>query len=316
MKTFQPYLILAITLLSLSPLTIISEANQDKKQSKSDEAPPSAKTKTPTVKKTGAINKSPGGGAWDGAYELQTDHFTIHIDVPEEDGIKVAQNMEYLLDTMCTVLSMDKSKWGERKPCYLFKGIEKFRQVRSSVGGPGMAVHGWANSNPPALYCYVNGRGYAGLYWTYLHEGCHLILDALVGDKTPKSSADFWVVEGIACYMGSLKNMGDGTFIFGKENHSLLKKTCENKKERIAEMISWNESRFYGQPDRGNYYVVGYGVCHYLFNAENGKHRNRFGEYIKIIYQGGGTVGLFEKTIGISPNDLQEKLKGYIKELK
>ncbi|OHB69915.1 MAG: hypothetical protein A2W23_06120 [Planctomycetes bacterium RBG_16_43_13] len=411
MKTFRLYLMLTITLLALSPFTIPSEAYQDKKQSKFDEAyqqanklydeqkykdaaefykkastssgakdedkaaalyrlsccyallndktkaidslkqavskgfkdadqissekafdtikedetfkkilkgitpPPSAKAKTPTVKKIGAINKSPGGGAWDGAYELQTDHFTIHIDVPEEDGIKAAQNLEYLLDTMCKVLNMDKSKWTERKPCYLFKDIKKFQQVRNSVGGPGMAVHGWADSSGK-LYCYVNGRGYAGLYWTYLHEGCHLILNVLLGDNTPKNSADYWVVEGIACYMGSLKNKGDGTFTFGKENHSMLKKTYENKKEQVAEMISWNEAKFYGKPDRGNYYVVGYGVCHYLFNVESGRYKNRFGEYIKTIYQGGGSAGVFEKTIGISPKDIQEKLKGYIKELK
>jgi len=263
------------------------------------------------VEKTKVINKSPGGDPWENAYELQTDHYIIHIDIPEEDAIKVAQNLEYLLEVMCRVFKLDIKRWGNKKNCFLFKDIEKFRQVRDKLNVFTSAVHGYVAGSD--LYCFVRGRGYGGLYWTYLHEGCHLVFGSLVGMNS--SGSDFWVVEGIACYMGSLKMELDGSFVFGQENHTMLKQFYQRNGDKVAQMVSWDRNTLYSQPNRGGYYIIGYGVCHYLFNIEQGRYKKRFGEYVRLIHQSRGKKNTFEETIGFSLGELQERVKEYVKQL-
>ncbi|OHB76357.1 MAG: hypothetical protein A2Z34_01995 [Planctomycetes bacterium RBG_16_59_8] len=263
------------------------------------------------VKKIGAVSETIGKAPWNNAYELQTDHFIVHIDIPEKEGIEVARKLEYLLLVMADVFQLDMSKWKGKKNCYLFNDINKFREVRDRIKGPQQAVHGYATDS--MLICYVRGRGYGNLYWTYLHEGCHLNFNAIFGSQ--RYNSNYWAIEGIACYMGSLKTKPDGSFAFGEEDHKMLKKAYEGYGSKIAEMISWGYDQFVFRSDRGTYYVVGYGACHYFFNAEGGKHKTKFGQYIKLVHSGQAKPGSFKEVTGMEPSQAQEAIVKHVSQI-
>jgi tetratricopeptide (TPR) repeat protein len=293
-----------------------SSLKEDKEFTKITKELPVYKLNDPAgikVEKIGLVEKSPGGDKWENAYELQSAHFIVQIDVPETDGIKVVQNLEYLLEVMCKIFRLDIKKWGGKKSCFLFKDIKKFEDVRDKINGPKFAVHGWANDKE--LYCFVLGRGYCGLYQTYLHEICHMVFTALLSNNYSGTKPEFWVVEGIACYMGSVRLDDNNAFVLGKENNSMLKDLYKEKGGEICAMMPWSQNEFYSKRDRGAYYVLGYGICHYFFNNKDMRLKKRFGEYIKQIHLGKGSPNFFETTIGITPADLQEKLKDYISQL-
>lgn len=294
MKKVVPAFVTAFAIVSLFPSLVAAEE------------------KPANIKKTGPVAKTPGGLPWENAFEFQTDHYTIHIDIPEAEAMKVAKTMEHLLTAMCEVFNLDIKQWGNRKNCYFFNDINKFRQVRDAIKGPQTAVHGYVSETN--LYCYVKGRGYANLYWTYLHEGCHLNFNALLGAQ--RYNSNYWAVEAIACYMGSLKMKEDGSFVFGEEDHGGLKKATDQYKDKLGEMVPWGYDQFVYRKDRGTYYVLGYGVCHYLFNGEGGKHKKKFGEYIKTVQGGKAKPGSFQEIVGMSPADLQKSAVPYIQNLR
>lgn len=290
------------------PLTSGSPAKQKVEAGFTAKSKPKIKTESTikgknTVKKIGPIDTGPAGKPWNGAYTLETEYYVIHIDLPEEKGREAAKHMEYQLHAMAEMLDFDLNAWAEEKPqCYLFQDLEKFEKVRDAMKGPESAIHGYVRNN--TLYCYAQGRGYGGLYLSYLHGSAQLALGALTGRTLAKKKHNVWVVEGIACYLGSMR-INEDKPSFGRENHNILKEVIQEFGKHTAKMVTWGHAEFYNR-DQGAYYMLGYTACRYLMRPGGAKDGKSLGTYIKLVYNDTDKKNSFEQVLGMTPARLQE----------
>ncbi|MBI4833630.1 MAG: hypothetical protein HY811_02265 [Planctomycetes bacterium] len=267
------------------------------------------------VTKTKKLEKDLANDPWEEAYELETEHFRIALDLPEKDGIALAQQMEYLLETICRVFKFDKALWKKvKRNCYLFKDLEHFKNIRDKTNGDKGAAGGYVGGETLVACSTVHGYGFLDLI--PLHESTHLIMNVMLAGGNRGINKNFWAVEAIAVYMGSMKDEGNNKFSFGNAPLWELKKVFKERGNEVADLIDWDKQTLYSGANKSNAFILSYGVCHYLFNAERKRYRNSFCEYIKLVYKKATIDKSFEDMVGITPKELQEKVTAHIDSLK
>lgn len=275
-------------------LSVSFQGNKEKQNNPKDPAP-----------KIAPIDKDPAGGSWPNAYEITTAHYQFQTDLPKEEGLKCVAELEKLVSFLAKELKFDPKPAESNKFLYYgFRDLQKFQEVRNRIGTRGIygvVVKGKA-------YCYMKGRGFANLYWVYLHEGTHQILDRFFARGECRKDCyhvrpGYWVVEGFACFTGSLKVAGENDFTVGVENHAPLKSLNYQGIDLNSYVRSAQEAIIANQ---GPNYLLGYLLCHYLYFADNGKYRSKFFQYVKDIHSEKGEKDTFEKTIGDQASNLKE----------
>lgn len=151
---------------------------------------------------------------------------------------------------------------------------------------------------------------------TVLHEGTHQLFSESRGPASLVGrEANFWIVEGIACYMESLVRQGDRLRIGGRDAGRF--RDARYRLETgyhipLAELTGWGIQRFQSQADLRPLYSESAGLAHFLMHYDAGRYRQPLVDYLQAIYTQRDTPQTLSQLTGTAYRQLDKEYRGFL----
>lgn len=273
------------------------------------------------------------------AWEVRTEHFLVRTNYSLERGVEIANRLEEYHDFLTnTLVGFFQSKEQLQK---LFSSASS---VRRAAKKPPHVVHYYRTRDEyiAKLQPRVPGIGVSTGYYdhgerishfynteeaaddtTLIHEATHQIMY----ESTPKQRhisprSDFWVTEGIACYMESYKVSNDGQQSVGDPGYirfqaARYRRLVEDYYLPFMQFASMGQVPFQSHAEIARNYSQAAGVTHFLMHANNGQYRDALVEHLSQLYSAndsirGNAATLLELT-GMSAAEFDQSYADYCK---
>ena len=273
------------------------------------------------------------------AWEIETDHFLVKTNVSHERGVELAVLLEGFHDWF-------KRTYPEffTTPQQLNDALKRGAGRRGPVRRKPFVVHFYRTKedyvarlikkNPQIEITngiYMPDERISHFFYdpdsdtesSLYHEATHQILFEL--QAVPHEialDANFWVVEGLACYMESFRQK-DGKVTVGTPSnvrfywaqHRLVD---ENFYAPLGQLAPMGRVRFQNSIKLRELYSQSSGLTHFLLHYNGGLYRDALIEYVLGIYgppPRRGTIPGLDQLTGVKYTDLDLQYRGYIKEL-
>jgi len=247
---------------------------------------------------------------WDDAWDFKSDHYSLKANIPFKKALETLKNLEYFYDVVVNI----------------FYGIEGFSTQNCRIFnvyylknlGEFISVTGQKDS-----LGYFNRFSKTAYVWEFeknvneirqrgsteqeilFHEGTHQLLELIMNSYNSPDAPNYWVVEGIACYFETLRNI-KGTAVFGNKIARFFEcKDNVNKKNyrHLKDFVKLTHDEI--EADSNNH-AQALGLT--LYFMKHKKYQLRFLEYIIQVYQTGGNLESdFEGFMSIDNIDTIEK---------
>jgi hypothetical protein len=247
---------------------------------------------------------------WDDAWDFKSDHYLLKANIPFKKSLETLKNLEYLYNVFVNI----------------FYGIEGFSAQNCRIFnvyyiknlGEFISVTGQKDS-----LGYFNRFSRIAYVWEFeknvneikqrgsteqeilFHEGTHQLLELIMNSYNSPDAPNYWVVEGVACYFETLRNIR-GTPVFGNRIARFFEcKDNVNKRnyKHLKDFVKLNHDEI--EADSANH-AQALGLT--LFFMKHKKYQLRFLEYIIKVYQTGGKLeNNFEEFMRIDNIDTIEK---------
>jgi hypothetical protein len=150
------------------------------------------------------------------------------------------------------------------------------------------------------------------------HEGTHQILaERFFDKKMPVFRNNFWVIEGIALFMETLKvedqsyRVGD---ILANRLYSAKKYRFEHGyKLPVQQLTAMNRRDIQWSADLQRIYSQSATLVHWLMFAEEGRYREALFELLRQTYEGSAVPGTLSQLTGLSYEELDKKYEEFLK---
>ncbi len=139
---------------------------------------------------------------------------------------------------------------------------------------------------------------------TLLHEATHQLFHE-TRPVAPQvgQAANFWIIEGVALLMETLRQEGDWLLLGGWEDQRIqaarYRLLEENFYVPLAEFCSYGMEKFQSNPRIATLYSQAAGLTHFLVFYDGGRYRDALIEYLRAVYSGRddpGTLARLTKT--------------------
>ena len=126
---------------------------------------------------------------------------------------------------------------------------------------------------------------------TLLHEATHqLFSESRRTSEHVAASDNFWIIEGIAMYMESLRSEGEYYVVGGSDDIRFENAIDEALREQfyipLELLVEFGRPHFQKFPKLQELYAQSAGLTHFLMHAENGAFRDAAVNYLRLIYDG------------------------------
>ncbi len=276
------------------------------------------------------------------AWEVRTDHYLIKTNHSLERGVELGKALESFHRSFYqTFASFFNTPEQMRK---LFEGVGSsssrgsidrpyvvhfYRQKEEYVSRlvkryPQISItNGLYEPNDRVVYFYENPE-YDSLD-TLFHEATHqLFAESRAKYRPIAQRANFWIVEGIACYMESFNgsdaeqsSLGNPQHIrFDAARYQLLNR---NYYLPLAEFASMGMNAFQGHRSIAANYSQASGLSHFFMHYEGGRYRDALIEHLSQIYRAdvrrNQVAQSLESLIGVPFAELDRQYHDYITEM-
>lgn len=257
-------------------------------------------------------------------WEIESEHFTIKTNTSREEGVQLSRKLEIFHDWMKANFASffdtpkDLAERFEqttsrrrtvRKPMkiHLYADRNEYEQTVRALANPGFVNNGLYWEDTATCYLY---RSEDGKLDTAYHEATHQILDiATLKDRFRAlqkarminrraagqrwvigRNRNFWVLEGIGCYMESFHIQDGGMIQVGDPMHirflgaqqRLLK---DNFYVDLRSLSSLGRDTFRSHPNHTQLYTQGSGLVHFLMHYEGGIYRDALIQLLHDMYR-------------------------------
>lgn len=279
------------------------------------------------------------------AWVVDTDHFEIRTNYSQERGVELGVLLEefhrYFRREFAAVFDspqqmtrlFDSGVSGRRPPPVLhqihyYQSRQEFI-LRLREKQPGIEIsNGLYLPSERTTFSFYSEDAEVSNEETLLHEVTHQLLSE--SQRTPPSvgvDANFWIVEGIACYLESFEVQENGNVRVGDPRHVRI----ENARGRLLTMnffiplrqfvaLGMNEFQHPSDGDtlRG-YYSQAAGLTHFFMHYEGGVYRDALIEHLAQIYSPSARVRAkpdsLEKLTGVPIDTLDRQYHSYLTEM-
>lgn len=275
---------------------------------------------------------------WLNAWEIKTEHYLVKTNHSLERGVDLAKKLEDFHGLFFQMMSGFFNSSAEVKQ--LFAGssgriatpknvVHYYRTRREYI-----AVLKPETTQPIEITrgIYFPRNKIAFFFYdpesdddsTLYHEATHQLLSgsrpttAEIGIKS-----DFWLIEGIACYMESFRRDGD-KFSVGDPGHQRLRAARmhfvdENYYMPLQEFTRMGMDMFQRAPQIRKNYSQGAALTHFFLHYDEGRYREALIEHLSQIYSPTKAVrdnpeSLAELT-GVDDEELDRQFGDYIRQL-
>jgi hypothetical protein len=272
---------------------------------------------------------------WTNAWEVETDHYIVRTNVSLERGVELATRLEKLYAIFfrlfagffnsreqVAVLFDPPGRRAARPANAESRPTKKFRvhyyrareeyldALRPYVkvgldGSTGMYLTG-----THVAYFYQTNSPEDG---TVIHEATHQLFSETVEHRHGDGSrGNFWVLEGIACYMESFQETEDRVEL-GSWNAQRLKRA----RQRLAnftplqELIALDRKDF-ERNEVVNLYAQSACFAHFLMHCNAGQYRGALVNYLKEVYLGKADYETLPNLLGVDLSSLDTQFREHV----
>lgn len=275
------------------------------------------------------------------AWQVRTDHYLVHTDVSLERGVEIAKSLEQFHDFFMQTFAAFFTTPEQMAKLFQTSGpnsnlqirrdpydVDYFRtrqeycdRLRSKI--PQIDItNGLYFTGDRVAYFFVNPDPHE--QDTLFHEATHqLFYENLRNDRMVAMDANFWIVEGIACYMESYR-AENGQYSVGDPHHIRI----QNARDRcvvdhyyvpLEKFAAMGMKEFQQSREIRKNYSQAAGLAHFFVQYDGGRYRDALIEHLAEIYHTTGrqraiVKGLDELT-GVPYSDLDRQYVEYMRAL-
>jgi len=249
--------------------------------------------------------------SWDRAWVIRSPHFLVRTTVGNREAARTMELLEKARSVFFETLGGRMKPVEYRVGLYLFATPADIDAARSKAAGGAAAGWGIGFFNPETNIAYLR----AGDENTLLHELTHQLAHNAMGHETwsllqqadvrSDSPDNYWVMEGLAVYFGGLK-IEEGKPVFRKPRNR-----SELAPPPMREFLGYDQGAFSKNPDLC--YTVAGELTRYLMEAESGRRRDAFLDFVREYYLGNSTLDTLEKSLGLKIPVLEREFLAWLK---
>jgi Protein of unknown function (DUF1570) len=281
-------------------------------------------------------------------WRITTEHFRIKTNVPLSEAISFGRKLEALhqlfFALMADVIGPDQLPLAQRfknpsakpvlsKNAYqvsYFATREEYAQYLAPYQGEagrtnlGMYVPRKESRQLGGVSYFFNDvGGQLDVTATLYHEASHQLLFESAGpDDYARNIGNYWVFEGLGTYFETLQHDPDGSLRIGglvgpriAEAQRRLLRT--NEFLPIEQLVSLSKPRFWDDAGGMIYrnYAEAMALAVFLMQADGGRHREAFLEYVRDAYKGrfrGGSGRPLDDRLGVRYPSLDRTFLDYL----
>jgi hypothetical protein len=158
---------------------------------------------------------------------------------------------------------------------------------------------------------------------TLYHEATHQLLAAhLRPSPVIAKEENFWLIEGIACYIESFQRQ-DGEVSLGNPKYerflaSRYRHLVDGYRFPLERFVAMGQDEFQRHPQIQNNYSLASGLVHFFMHASGGRYRDALIEHLRQLYQQAETgrrPASLEELTGVDFADLDAEYDQYVRRL-
>ncbi len=267
-------------------------------------------------------------------WDIVTEHYSVRTTHSLEEGVRLATRLERLYDAwqqlfagfVATDEQLARRFYGQaatrstplrHKVVYFRDRDEYVHALVRDEPNIGISTGFYIAAKREAYFYATAEEDDSNLY----HEATHqLFNETRRAVRTLGQDANFWVVEGVACYMESLAE-ANGWHLLGGENAQRLRDAVHRRIEDdyylpLAELVTLGMNRLKQDKNIAVLYSQASGLTYFLINYENGRYRDALMAYLAAIYQGRYRPGTLAELCHSNEEELDDQYRQYIESLK
>ena len=263
-------------------------------------------------------------------WDIVTEHYNVHTSHSLEAGVKLAVKLERLYDAwqqMFAAFSASEDALARRfaggaaarseprrhKVVYFRDRDEYIRALEKDEPQIGIST-GFYIADKREAYFYTDAEADDS---NLNHEATHQLFSEMRRSvRDVGRDANFWVIEGIACYMESLVSAEGWHFLGGNDAVRLRdaqhRLTVDNFYVPLAELTTYGMDRLKRDPKIPMLYSEASGLTYFFINFDGGRYRAPLVAYLSDIYQGRDRPGTLAEKCGKSDAELDGQYRQFI----
>lgn len=245
-------------------------------------------------------------GDFSRAWQIRTEHYLLKTNYSLEHGVALASSLEefhrFFEQTFAGFFN--DPKWLQslfEKPAAATRTVPKpfeihfFRsrdeyiaKLHKKYGQQITITNGLYDTDDLVVYSFHNPTEPAEP--TLYHEATHQLLAAhLKPSPVIARDENFWLIEGIACYIESFRvadgevSLGDPRFV--RFEAARFRKLKDDYYLPLAEFTAMGKDVFQRHPQITNNYSQASGLVHFFMHYEGGRYRDDLIEHLRDVYK-------------------------------
>ncbi len=262
-------------------------------------------------------------------WEIETEHYAIHTNHSIEAGVALGVKLERLYrlwqqlfvryfaseaDVVALFDGRSRPATRMRHHVVYFRDRDEFKRFLQD-STPNIDTIGLYRDRPPCAYFFADKESDDR---TLYHEATHqLFHESRPVAASVGQNANFWIVEGIAMYMESLRQE-DGFYVLGgfedERVHAARYRLLEDKfYVPLAEFAGYSRDQFQKDPRITTFYSQAAGLANFLIYYDGGRYRDALVAYLVMVYTGRDRPDTLARLIDIEFDSLDKQYRDYMK---
>lgn len=270
-------------------------------------------------------------------WEIETDHYKILTNHSHEAGVQLGVRLERLYRAWQQTFAGYYAS--PEQLAQMFEGrpasraaVRKFavtyfrtRAQYNEFLGPRISADinitsGMYLADDQRAYFFAleeRAEGKADDFTTLYHEATHqLFSESRPGVPIPGEKSNFWIIEGIACYMESLTQEQGYYTLGGREAIRFRDAEFRLLESRfyvpLADLALLGMLPLQHDPRIAKLYSQSSGLTQFLMHADRGRRRDALIEYLFRIYTGQDNPGTLAELLGQAYGDIDQDYQRYV----
>ncbi len=268
------------------------------------------------------------------AWNVQTEHYSIRTNHSLEAGVELGQRLERLYrawqqtfaayyaspDQLLRIFEGRASRGRTDGPRHLVFYLRDRDDYQKAIQGhvpPGIETTGiYLGPFRTAYFYATDNHDFTTLY----HEASHqLFSECRESSPHLAVNANFWIIEGIACYMESFSEQEDYDTLGGTSSPRLeaarYRAVDENFCVPLAELTQMGMLQFQRDRSLPMLYSQSAGLAHFFMHYDDGRYRDALLAYLTAVYTGEDHPQLLAELTGKSYSELDAEYRKFLQEL-